>query len=442
MHPSKQKIYQTKEVMYLKKMQIPEDLKERLADNSPHILDRMRLADSLSTLGYKHTDIADAMQIPIWTYRKAFRVYRCADPLTIESVKDGWLTMDGAISRIREKLGTDCYPEDKLFGAQVIYEHKPVCIYRKDGKCYITASQYDDLFYRIDDDAFVVNLVKDMIDKGYVIRSNLTVIRPDGKADGTLPKHMISAYYNVPLEKIKNVRRRLKPRGKETEDIRLENLSCNSISGFVPYKENTTVHRKGNDIAILRRPFGIMTYTDFTPQMMEIVTRFGAARTRSPDKRLSIWIDSSHDHYLHHLRVALDLYGLPENFSKDDVLAMMERFRAEYTCPEKGMVVDHLDSDCHNDRLSNLVIMDKRLNASKGWITTKIANLDPHYFCWAERNTATTVRLRAGCLSQLKSPIYWIDDVFIVEDYLDEMRRFIKMTEENQSVFRRLEEEK
>lgn len=420
------------------KRELPEQHKQVLNNPSLGKIERMREVERINDLGYSQQVIADAMGVSTVQLANGLKVVKEDDPALHQLVSDGWLTLSEAAEAIstKAKSGRKRYPFDYKFcksDGVVLYEHRPVRIFDRYGKYYICASLFGKPIYRIDDSNFPIEVVRKLIDDGYVIRSNLNVIAPNGDPVGDLAQHLLAALYHVDRSGIRNIKTINAPTEKnEAQDYRISNLLFSDMESIVPQSASTSVRRVGDDIAILRKAYGIMGYTDYSEQMMRILTGFGAIHTRAPDKRLSIFIDGYHDYYIHSLRVALDLYGLPDDFTAKDVIAMMQRFRAEYTSGENKMSVDHLDGNAMNNRLSNLIIISRNDNHIKQTITASIEKINPNLFCWMKRDTATTVKMQAGYMSQFEPPIFWVDKVIHTDDLIDELRDVVNLAEEHE----------
>ena len=130
------------------------------------------------------------------------------------------------------------------------------------------------------------------------------------------------------------------------------------------------------------------------------------------------------------------------------------------------MTVDHIDGDCFNNRLSNLILMKKAQNVKKQSLTSALVRLDSrlkvrkhevefeedekdsdkkqfrvvecniiHWFCWAERYDRTSICMRAGYCSPLQAPVFLVEGVYSVPEYLNELKRFIEIAEDRKHTF-------
>ena len=349
-------------------------------------------------------------------------------------------------------------------GAKVLCANKRFCLYQHKGKCFVAMNNGGRRRYEVDNAEYAISTICDIINNGCGISAKLDVYDKSNNKIGNLKNYLVSAYANIPLEKIKRVW--LKDRADGANDLRISNLRCRALATTIPsLNGDTVIERRKKDIVILHKSSGVVSYVDYTPKMMRILTEFGALHSRARDKRLSLLLDSKNDNLLHQIRIALDLYGLPDGFCKDDVIAMMERLRDEHI--SKGITVDHIDGDCLNNRLNNLILMKKAQNVKKQRLTAALVNLDAclkvrkhevdfeedeknsdkkpqfrvvegnivHWFCWSERYDRTSICMRAGYCSPLQAPVYLVEGVYSVPEYLNEMKRFIEIVKDRKHTF-------
>lgn len=206
--------------------------------------------------------------------------------------------------------------------------------------------------------------------------------------------YLYAAYHKLDVNEIlsKPVSFKVKSVNNAVTDLRICNLSGPkpSISG------QTKIYKRGKDMVIVRKVDGLVVYTDYSPDLYRVLTSYGCLHTKTDDDRLALYISKEHSVYLYHLRMVEHLYGLPEDTT--ELIANIERLRDEYF--SKGMCIDHLDNDCCNNRLSNLMVMGVAENTSKNGIVKVIRNLGYPFFCWVERYNEVMIKLQAGCISQ------------------------------------------
>lgn len=449
-----------------KRIPIPDDLKEQLTNPNISKLDRMQLALNAHNDGYANVDLMRAMGIPCTVYYRYMQLLKSGDQVALDLYKSRIVGLQGAINLTKGDIPTECLDAYDIWnmGAKVLCANKRFCLYQHKGKCFIAMNSRGRGRYEVDNANYAINTICDIINSGCGISAKLDIYDESKNRIGNLKSYLVSAYANIPLDKIKRVW--LKDRVDGANDLRISNLRCRALAATIPSELNgdTVVKRRGKDIVILHKSSGVVSYVDYTPEMMRILTEFGALHSRARDKRLSLLLDSKNDNLLHQIRIALDLYGLPEGFCKDDVIAIMERLRAEHI--SKGMTVDHIDGDCHNNRLSNLILMKKAQNVKKQSLTSALVRLDTrlkvrkhevdfekddknsdekqfrvvecnivHWFCWAERYDRTSICMRAGYCSPLQAPVYLVEGVYSVPEYLNELKRFIEIAEDRKHTF-------
>ena len=449
-----------------KRIPIPDDLKEQLADPNISELERMQFALIAHNDGYTNVDMMRLMDMPSTNYYRYLRLIKSNNQTVFDAFQSGKVGLHKAIRLLKGAIPTGYLNAYDLWniGAKVLCANKRFCLYQQKEKCFIEMNSGGRGKYEVDNADYAIKTICDIINNGCGITARLDVYDENKNRIGNLKNYLVSAYANLPLEKIKSVW--LKDRVDGANDLRISNLRCRALATTIPsLNGDTVVEHRGKDIVIIRKLSGVVSYVDYTPEMMRILTEFGALHSRARDKRLSLLLDSKNDKLLHQIRIALDLYGLPEGFSKNDVIAIMERLRAEHI--SKGMTVDHIDGDCLNNRLSNLILMKKAHNVKKQRLTSALVSLDArlevgkedeksndekqhvrvvegdivHWFCWAERYDRTSICMRAGYCSPLQAPIYLVEGVYSVPEYLNEMKHFIDLARDHKHTSRLSQQE-
>lgn len=416
--------------------------------------------------GYTNVDMMRVMDMPSTNYYRYLRLLKSNNQTVFDAFQSGKVGLHKAIRLLKGAIPTGYLNAYDLWniGAKVLCANKRFCLYQQKEKCFIEMNSGGRGKYEVDNADYAINTICDIINNGCGITARLDIYDENKNRIGNLKNYLVSAYANIPLEKIKSVW--LKDRVDGVNDLRISNLRCRALATTIPsLNGDTVIERRKKDIVILHKSSGVVSYVDYTPEMMRILTEFGALHSRARDKRLSLLLDSKNDNLLHQIRIALDLYGLPDGFCKDDVIAMMERLRDEHI--SKGITVDHIDGDCLNNRLNNLILMKKAQNVKKQRLTAALVNLDArlkvrkhevdfeeeeknsdkkpqvrvvegnivHWFCWSERYDRSSICMRAGYCSPLQAPVYLVEGVYSVPEYLNEMKRFIEIVKDRKHTF-------
>lgn len=444
--------YHNKEESEIKKnySEMPDEVSRILTDESISLIDRIKYAeDRKSERWYSCDRVMNLVGVPSTTFNRYLQVIRANNDEIYHRVATGKLRVTMAADLLKQMD----YPfRNRLerMGASIIYIGSRHVIYEYHQCCYLgiaypakernnelKVAHYLEKLYRIDNEPYAVDTIIKLINDGYSIGKTLLVRTPDRKPAGTLRHYIYAAYHKADLNLILNERVELDfnsaySTGTETlMDLRISNLSGPLDKTVVPISGWTAVMRRGKDIVITRKAGGLVTYTDFSPELYRVLNDYGALHTKADDNRLCLLIDSKHDIYLYHLRMIEHLYGLPHD--TEGLIANIERFRDEYL--RQGMVVDHIDNDCTNDRLSNLMLMSLENNNVKSAIMRAIKKLGYPFFCWAERYDDTAITLQAGYFSQFKRPRYMVEGVFTVKQFLAEAQNFVDCAREECAIY-------
>lgn len=442
-------------------MYVPSDVQQVLTDKSISLIDRIKYAEDRKTEGWYNCDrVMTLIGVPSTTYYRHRLLIKAKNDEIYHRVATGRLSVTTAVDLLRQMD----YPfrgRLERMGASIIYIGSRHVIYRYRNRCYLAVAypsrtsksnsiketQYREKLYRIDDKSYAIDTIVKMIEDGYSIGADLLVRTPDWKWAGALRHHLYAAYHKENLDQILREKVEYKQKkkwpsaGVVCADLRIANLIGpveKRKSSLVTGK--TVVVRRGKDIVIIRRADGLVTYTDYSPALHRVLNGYGALHTKSEDKRLSLYIDDEHDVYVYHLRLIEHLYGLPED--TEGLIANIDRFRVEQLGQE--YIVDHLDNDCHNNRLSNLMPMTIGQNNVKKSIKESLEKIGYPFFLWAERYDNTSITMQAGYISQFKRPCYMVEGVFTVKEFLEEAQRFVDCAREECTIneeFDKLENE-
>lgn len=391
--------------------------------------------------------------VPGTTFNRYQLVIRANNDEIYHRIATGKLKVSMAVDLLKQMD----YPfRDRLerMGASIIYIGSRYVIYEYRQGCYFgiaypanrrnsnsLKAEYLERLYRIDKESHAVNTIISLIREGYSIGKTLLVRTPEGKSAGSLRHYIYAAFHNVEPSRILNERvsfdfnSTYSAEMRNVMDLRISNLRGPLDKTIPPISGKTAVMRRGKDIVITRKADGLVTYTDYSPELYRVLNDYGALHTKADDNRLSLLIDSKHDIYLYHLRIIEHLYGLPKD--TEGLVANIDRFRSEFL--GRGLVVDHIDNDCANNRLSNLMLMRLEENNTKNGIMRMLKKLGYPFFCWAERYDDTAIKMQAGYFSQFKRPCYTVEGVFTVQEFLEEAQNFVDSAREECTIFEAFE---
>lgn len=424
------------------KKEISQKLLDTLTDQSISTIDRITIAEKARNekqINYK--DAMELLSIPNTTYYRYLQVIRSGNKEIYNSVSSGTMSVTTAVALL--KMPTYPFMERlERMGASIILDAGAYAIYEFQQQRYLgiayTANeaykddlkkQFAERLYLIDNEPYATETIKNLINEGYSIGRTLQIRSPDRQRKGTLRHHLYATYHNLDVNEIlpKPVSFKVKNANNAVTDLRISNLSGPkpSISG------QTKIYKRGKEMVIVRKVDGLVTYMDYSLDLYRVLTSYGWLHTKTDDDRLALYIDKNHSIYLYHLRMIEHLYGLPKD--TNELIANIERLKDEYF--GKGMQIDHLDNDCCNNRLSNLMLMTTSENSKKRGIVKSIRNLGYPFFYWAERYDDTAVKMQAGYFSQFKKPVFMTEGVFSVKEFLHELQTFSDQARENVAVF-------
>lgn len=459
LHPHYQ--YHNKEGTNIKKnyTNIPDEVRRVLTDESISLIDRIKFAeDRKAERWYSYDRVMTLVGVPSTTFNRYQLVIRANNDEIYHRVATGKLRVSMAVDLLKQMD----YPfRDRLkrMGASIIYIGSRHVIYEYRNSCYLGVAypargrnnslketHYLERLYRIDNEPYAVDTITRLINDGYSIGRTLLVRTPDWKSAGALRHYLYAAYHHTDLAQILREKVEYKKKtewpsaGVVCADLRITNLigSMEKESPFITGK--TSVVRRGKDIVITRKVDGLVTYVDYSPELYHVLNSYGALHTKANDKRLSLCIDGKHDVYLYHLRMIEHLYGLPKD--TEGLIANIDRFRAEQL--GQDYIVDHIDNDSTNDRLSNLMLITTGQNNAKRYIKEGLEKVGYPFFLWAERYDNTAIKMQAGYISQFKRPCFMVEGVFTVKQFLEEAQCFVDSAREQCTIFEefdRLEKE-
>lgn len=426
---------QKKEV---KRLQIPDDVLNKLAEKNLSVVERVRLAEDVrEQYGYPRKDVLKLTGIPNTLYSRCLHVIHSGNLELYREVAAGNITLSNAVMYAHSPslwISRNQYPIQKMNSWNIIVETKRHLLYTEGDNCYLRIISYsncktdqhgkqkNEQVYQLDNAPYAINTVCGLLNSGCKIRTNLAVLSPKGIQNGTLKHHILGAYYGLPIkDKYHDVVRYCHRHSGPIIDIRAKNLWCHSIAG------KPGIIRKDNEILIWRNNC-IIARTDYTKPMYDLLrSDWVCLHTKSRDKRVALFIDGEHDAFLYHVRMAEHVYGLPAD--KGGLIETMDKFRSEYL--DKEFEIDHLDCDGTNNCLSNLMIMSKADNILKGSLTKQIRL---PYFCWLERYDEESIKMQAGYCAALRKPIYMTSGVYSAKECLKQLREFVHIVHESKSI--------
>lgn len=327
--------------------------------------------------------------------------------------------------------------------AEILYQSKYITVYRDlvENLCCVGVAKRNkdspvECIYLIDDKPFALETVLKLLNDGVSINFTGNVT-----AGGKLWHHILSAYSEEPLETVRAANITFVNRHTNTmRDIRVSNITCPDIPLFSDYGKlgYRSIHRIGDQIRIFDKRKSQTVMMDYTPWMYQLLIR-QQKQLRPMGSRLALRVGNRNE-YLYHIVMMAHLYGTPPY---DQLQANMERFRVEYL--SKSNHVDHLNSNPDDNRLCNLMLMPKKQHDAKTRLTRKLRKYveeGSSYFCWQKRHSNIEVKLEAGWYSAL-NPHYMVEGVFIVDEYIEKLKIFVKKVENeiktSQIVFEEIE---
>ena len=437
---------QKKEETEIKKnySEIPDEVSRILTDEAISLIDRIKYAEERKSEGwYSYNKMLELLSIPNTTYSRYLRVIRSNNKRLYNRVASGKISVTTACDFLRMPK-YPFYERLESINADILYIASRYAIYVYQDQCYFAIAskkrdhsdtmkeQYWERLYLIDRKSYAIDTIIQLIEEGYVIRQDLRFSKGYKESTSTLRHYIYAAYHSVNLDVVANdgVWFIKPPTIKEVTDLRISNLKGSLDIKIPAITGHTAMVKRGKDIVITRKVDGLVAYLDYSPELFRVLKCYGALHTKANDNRLCLYIDDKHDIYLYHLRMIEHLYGLPHD--TEGLIANIDRFRAEQLSQKR--IVDHLDNDCSNNRLSNLMLMTLGDNNRKAKIMQDIKNLGLPYFCWAERYDDTAITLRAGYMSQFKQPYFITEGVFTVGQFLEEARTFADTAREQLAV--------
>lgn len=459
-----------------KRYTIPEDIKSQLSDQALSPIERVQLAekcrkqysfnreDMLSLTGISNTQYARYQWVLRHGDERLFNLLRqreCSVSMAIKDVKEpGYLDKRERYS-LRDKL-------DRRYGkVEMIYEQHKYALYRikPKGGCYLAVSYIvkgndDDLIWCreqntccIDDNTAIIDTIVGLLQQGCAISKTFQVIKPDN-SKAMLYYYIVSAFSGVAFDEVVKSATRVKRKPRNGEyDMRICNLLIpDELS--IQYAEVTggsVIVRRKNDIIIINEKNGSVNYADYSPWLYNFLKENSDnMKFQSKDRRLCIPVGSRVE-YLHHIVLAVNLYGEP---TEDEPLAKkLQRLRTTYF--DLDFEADHLDGNARNNRLSNLMLMSCSDHAKKHYLLKRLNDFNvklrmPYKWsaiktpykkttpcvCKLERYDNKSVRMQAGIMQGTSQDVeYFVQGVFSVPEMLYQLDTFLHDMEQNENIF-------
>lgn len=459
-----------------KRYTIPEDIKSQLSDQALSSIERVQLAekcrkqysfnreDMLALTGISNTQYARYQWVLRYGDERLFNLLRkrkCSADMAIKEIKDpGYLDKREQYC-LRDKL------ERKYDKVEMIYEQYKYALYRvkPNGGCYLAVSYLvkgndDDIICsreqntcRIDDNKSILDTIVELLQQGCTISKTFRVTKPD-KSSAALYYYVVSAFSGTPLDDV--IKSATKPRHKPHNgayDMRLSSLWVPDELA-IQYADvigSNTIVRCNNSITIINRKNGSVNYTDYSPWLFKFLKANGDnISLQARDRRLCLPVGNRVE-YLHHIVLAVELYGKPSE--AEPLPNKIQRLRNEYF--DLGYEVDHLDGDAQNNRISNLMLMTGSNHAKKSGLCKRLENFNlklrkpyewsvikaPHKkispcVCKLERNDNTSVRMQAGIMQSTSQDVeYIVQGVFTIPEMLYQLETFLHDVEQNEAIF-------
>lgn len=459
-----------------KRYTIPEDIKSQLSDQALSPIERVQLAekcrkqysfnreDMLSLTGISNTQYARYQWVLRHGDERLFNLLRqreCSVSMAIKDVKEpGYLDKRERYS-LRDKL-------DRRYGkVEMIYEQHKYALYRikPKGGCYLAVSYIvkgndDDLIWCreqntccIDDNTAIIDTIVGLLQQGCAISKTFQVIKPDN-SKAMLYYYIVSAFSGVAFDEVVKSATRVKRKPRNGEyDMRICNLLIpDELS--IQYAEVTggsVIVRRKNDIVIINEKNGSVNYTDYSPWFYSFLRKNSDnIRVQSKDRRLCIPVGNRVE-YLHHIVLAIKLYGEPTE--GEPLSKKLQKLRTTYF--DLDFEVDHLDGDSRNNRLSNLMLMSESDHTKKHHLFKRLDDFNaklrmPYKWsvvktpykkttpcvCKLERYDNKSVRLQMGMMGSVsQDPEYMVQGVYTVPEMLYQLATFLHNVEQNENVF-------
>ncbi len=439
-----------------KRLPLPQEISVQLADKNIPEVDRVALANICrAKYDYPIADMAALIEVNYAAYHKLSTLAASNHAALIDEVRKGNCSIRAALGFVKNDVQQDsprwksCFRYmwigriEQLSNVDILFESKNNILYRTAGELFLgVVCGKSEKLCALSDEPVIVDTIMGLFLQGAEIRwkKDDFVVHGDGKYYGKLKHHIISSITNRSWEEVAKatVSYKLEPYGN-VYNLKIQNLVCSLLerSNHPEACSRFVITRKGkNEINVINKRRNIVYITDFHPWLYNLlIEKQNALRIEGKDNRLRVLVGDRFE-YIYHVVMAVHLYGTPTN--EEDLAEKISLLRKEFLSLKN--IVDHIDADVRNNRLSNLIMMSIAQNSSKSNVQLDIRNLGHPFFCWAERYDDTSVVAKMGYIDPLRLPFYMIHGVFSIEEFLEAMKEFVASVKGDAVIFRKFDE--
>lgn len=438
--------------MKCKRLPIPQKVIRQLQDQWTPLIDRVILAQAIRT-EYDHSALymSEVIGINEAMYHKLCKIAESQCDELIDRVRNNTCSVRLALQLLNEDVQPGTIDWEKHFGYlfisrikelkkyEIIYKGRTNILYRTDDGVFLGVTRRNnEKCCRLDDTPVIVDAIRGWLIKGGFVRweaNQFILYTPQSEKYGKLANYIVGLTIKQPFRSVKRLRISYKDNhNQDIYDLRVSNMICalltsndhpDACGGFC-------ITQSENNILITDEKRNVVYKTDYSAWLYRFLSvKRDQFRYQARDNRLCIKVGKDVE-YLYHVVMAIHLYGEPGRYSDYDLSPKLRRFKRNYT--RKRFTVDHLDGDITNNCLSNLAIMTTSQNAKKGHLQSrlqsKFKNLEIPFFCKQERYDDTSIKAMAGYAYPDRSPVYLMQGVFSIDEYLDVLEKLERELEE------------
>lgn len=312
---------------------------------------------------------------------------------------------------------------------ETIYQTENFALYRRQHNVYLAAAvrcHVQEKVYLLSPYTPVIKAVVKVLGlidtAGYRMTSTLEITDPNGEPQGTLMHHIAADFFSIRLDFLigKRVRFRRRKDADGVYDYRLCNVWFPEIEYLCDFPP-VYIDHFGDDIFIYREDKELTTVTDYSRNMFTILNTY-PVHPEARDKREKVYVDKTHGYYLYQMRWAENIYAyLP--LERSELIETMSRFE----CEHRNYVMDHLDENCRNDRLENLMIMTKEQNNRKSKIARKALGIEKKYWYKVTRYDDFRVRFESGIRSPDGKMKTEMCDILEVDNFIEAFAEYVEV---------------